>query len=366
MKFGKLMGVIAVVALVLLLWKIRQVLLLVFAAVVFATVINRLVRRIQKLPVPVTREIPRGIAVAIALLSILGVLVAAVWFIAPAIINQIPEYTFLSEQGLGQIQVWYRQVMGMVPGNSLENSKLTDLLPQLAQLSPNLASRVVALFAGSLDFFVNLLLVAVLIAMMLASPQSYRRLVILSFPRFYRGRANEVLTLCEEALSGWSIGILFNMTVITVFSGAGLSLIGVPLPLVNAIIAGLLTFIPNVGPIISVIPPVLMGLAIAPWMAVAVIVLYFVIQQLEGLVLTPLVMKQQVSLLPAVTLVAQVVAALFFGILGLFLALPLVVVIQIWAKELLVKDILDRWPAPPRQARPVPIRQKVAANKLQS
>ena len=359
MKFGKLMGAIATIALTLLLWKIRQVLLLVFAAVVFATVINRLVRRIQKLPVPVTRKIPRGVAVAIALLSILGVLVAAVWFIAPAIIDQIPASTFFSEQGIGQIQRWYQQLRGMVPGNTLEGTKLADLLPRLTQLSPNLASRAVALFAGSLDFLVNLLLVVVLITMMLANPQSYRRLVILSFPRFYRRRADEVMTLCEAALSGWSIGILFNMTVITIFSGIGLSLIGVPLPLVNAIIAGLLTFIPNLGPVISVVPPVLMGLAIAPWMAVAVIILYIVIQQLEGLVLTPLVMKQQVSLLPAVTLIAQVIAALFFGILGLFLALPLVVVIQIWAKELLVRDILDRWPAPPRPDRPVPVRRKV-------
>lgn len=352
MKFGKLMGAIALVVLALLLWKIRQVLLLVFAAVVFATVINRLVRRIQKLPVP----IPRGMAVAIALLSILGILVAAVWFIAPAIIDQIPASTVFSEQGLDQIQRWYRHLRGMVPGNSLESTKLADLLPRL---SPNLASRAVALFAGSLDFFVNLLLVVVLIAMMLSNPQSYRRLVILSFPRFYRRRADEVLTQCEAALSGWSIGILFNMTVITVFSGVGLWLIGVPLPLVNAVIAGLLTFIPNLGPVISVIPPVLMGLAIAPWMAVAVVILYLIIQQLEGLVLTPLVMEQQVSLLPAVTLIAQVVAALFFGILGLFLALPLIVVIQIWAKELLVKDILDRWPTPPRQARSVPIRRNV-------
>ncbi len=356
MKFSKLIGAIAIVALALLLWRIRQVLLLVFAAVVFATVINRLVRRIQKLPVPLLREVPRGVAVAIALLSILSILVAAVWFIAPAILNQIPASTFFSEQGLDQIQRWYRQLRGIVPGDPLGGTKLADLLPQLSR---NLASRVVAFFTGSLDFFINLLLVVVLIAMMLASPQSYRRLVILSFPRFYRRRADEVLTLCEEALSGWSIGILFNMTVITGFSWIGLSLIGVPLPLVNAIIAGLLTFIPNLGPAISVIPPVLMGLAIAPWMAVAVIILYFVIQQLEGLVLTPLVMKQQVSLLPAVTLVAQVVAAMFFGILGLFLALPLVVVIQVWAKELLVKDILDRWPAPSRQARPVPIRRKM-------
>jgi len=102
----------------------------------------------------------------------------------------------------------------------------------------------------------------------------------------------------------------------------------------------------------------LMGLAIHPWMALAVVILYIAIQQLESLVLTPLVMKQQVSLLPAVTLISQVIAALFFGFLGLFLALPLVVVVQVWLKELLVNDILNHWPAPRRLAQPASLQRK--------
>ena len=82
------------------------------------------------------------------------------------------------------------------------------------------------------------------------------------------------------------------MAVITVASGLGLSLIGVPLPLVNAMLAGCLTFIPNIGPIVSVIPPALMGLSVGPFTAVGVLMLYFGIQQLEGTVLTPMVMKK--------------------------------------------------------------------------
>ena len=85
-------------------------------------------------------------------------------------------------------------------------------------------------------------------------------------------------------------------------------------------------------------------------MAAAVLLLYFAIQQIEGMILTPLVMKQQASLLPAVTLVAQVICAIFFGLLGLFLALPIVVIVQIWTKELLIKDILDKWSAPKTQS----------------
>lgn len=124
---------------------------------------------------------------------------------------------------------------------------------------------------------------------------------------------------------------------------AGLLILGIPLPLVNAILAGLLEFIPNVGPTLSVIPPVLLALSEEPWKIVAVIALYFGIQQVESLVIVPLVMKSQASLLPAVTLVAVVFFGSFFGFLGVFLAVPLVIVFQTWIKEVLVEDVLNNW-----------------------
>ncbi len=346
MKFGKLVGVVLVVALLIVLWQIRQVLLLGFAAIVFATVINKLVQQLQKL------GIARAWAVVIALVTIASTLTAALSFVIPALIQRLPEYTFLSEQGLNRLQVWYQQLIGMVPGDALASTRLTDLLPQLAQLSPNWIGRIITVFTGSLDFFLNLLLVVVGMIMLLADPASYRKILLMAFPGFYRHRADEILTECETALNGWVLGILFNMMVITLFSGTGLALIGVPLPAANAIIAGLLTFIPNIGPLLSVLPPALMGLAVAPWKGLAVVILYFAIQQLEGSILTPLVMKKQVSLLPAIALISQVVFAVFFGFLGLFLALPLVVVLQVWSKELLVKDILNRWPRPKRKLPP--------------
>lgn len=340
MKFGKLLGLIGVVGLLYLLWQIRQLMLLLYAAITFATIINKLVRQVQRL------SIPRGWAVMITLIMVFGLLGAASWFAVPTLITQIPQYASLSELGIDRIQSWYRELAGIVPGDALAQTKLSDLLPQLAQMSPSWIGRLVALFAGSVDFLINLLLVLVTTVMLLANPAAYRRLLLLAFPAFYRDRADEILLECEQALTGWAVGILFNVAVITVFSAIGLAVIGVPLPYANAVIAGLLTVIPNIGPVLSLIPPTLMAIGVAPWMAPAVIGLYFVIQQLESTVLTPIVMKQQVSLLPAVALISQVVCAIFFGPLGLFLALPIVVVAQVWLRELLVKDILNNWTEP--------------------
>lgn len=339
MKFGKLLGLVGIVGLFWVLWQIRQVLLLLFAAITFATVINALVRKVQ-------RFVPRGWAVAMTLFSLVSVFVAIATFVGPTLISQLPEYTQFSEGGIARIQNWYLSLRGMVPGDALAQTRLSDLVPQLAQMSPTWIGRLIALFTGSLDFLINSLLVLVMTVMLLSNPAAYRRILLLAFPVFYRDRADTILTDCEAALTGWSIGILFNMAFITIFSGIGLAVIGVPLPFVNAVIAGLLTVIPNVGPLLSLIPPMLMGLGVAPWMGFAVLGLYFAIQQLEGVVLTPLVMKRQVSLLPAVALVAQVICAIFFGPLGLFLGLPIVVVVQVWLSELLVKDILNNWSEP--------------------
>nr|WP_256498744.1 AI-2E family transporter [Chroococcidiopsis sp. CCNUC1] len=196
---------------------------------------------------------------------------------------------------------------------------------------------------NSLAAVVNFLLFFVLTIMLLLNPVPYRRTLILAFPAFYRRRVDEILSECEDSLVGWIKGTLFAMVGIGVVSFIGLSLLGVPLPLVNALIAGLLEFIPNVGPTLSVIPPVLLALLDAPWKAGAVIVLYLAIQQFESLVLVPIIMQREVSLLPVFTILAVVVFASLFGFLGLFLAIPLLIVTQIWLKEVLVKDILNRW-----------------------
>jgi predicted PurR-regulated permease PerM len=93
----------------------------------------------------------------------------------------------------------------------------------------------------------------------------------------------------------------------------------------------------------SVLPAMAIALLDNPWKALAVLLLYFVIQQVESNFITPVVMAHQVSLLPAVTLISQLFFVTFLGFLGLFLALPLTVVAKIWVKEVLKKDVLDKW-----------------------
>ncbi|MEO0459127.1 MAG: AI-2E family transporter [Cyanobacteria bacterium P01_A01_bin.114] len=332
MKYSQWLTLIILVICLYVSWQIRTILLLAFAAVVFAVVLNRAVSFVQ-------RWVPaRKVAVLLVLLGGLIVFGTFGMLIVPPFGRQLKELIELSPQMVYRLQLWLQNRI-------IENSDLPDdfqLVESLYNQLNNfdlrlLVNRFFLVFSNTLSLTVNVLLVLVVMLMMLLNPQPYRRLFKVIFPSSMRRTVDQVLDHCEGAIAGWFIGITFNMVVIAVMSMIGLWLLGVPLVLANGLLAGLLAFIPNIGPVVSVIPPVAIALLEAPWKAIAVIGLYILIQQLESNLLTPFVMKQQVNLLPAITLLAQVVFSLFFGFLGLLLALPLALTLQQWLNEFWVK-----------------------------
>lgn len=334
---GKWVGFLGLVISLYILWEIRQALLLVFAAVVFATALNSLVRRLQR------AGLKRSGAVALSIIVFVLLLLVFIGLIVPPFISQFQQLVELVPKGLDNLQNRFQDMQGMIPGYSQYLPGVDDLIRQIQPLAARVAGNFFSWFSNALAIVINLLLVVILTVMFLINPQPYRRGFVLLFPSFYRRRADQILSLCEIALVNWIGGILINMVVIGTVSGIGLLVLRVPLVLANALLAGLLEAIPNVGPTLSVIPPVAIALIEDPVKAGAVVVLYIVIQQLEQYLLVPFVMSKQLSMLPAVTLLSQVIFAIFFGFLGLFLAIPLVIVGQIWLQEVLVKDILDPW-----------------------
>lgn len=338
MELGHWIGLLVLAIVLYILWQIRNVLMLIFAAIVLASALQTLARQIQKL------GLKRAPALVLAIVGLLGLLGLALWLIVPPFADQFQQLTTLFPKGIDRVNGWIDASRRMAP--PVLEPYLPDvdsLLPQLQPLANRLLGGSFALFSGTLGALLNSLLVVILALMLLADPDRYRQAFVRCFPSFYRRRIHDILDRCEVSLRGWLVGIVFNMAVIGGFSGLGLWILHVPLPLANGILAGLLTFIPNIGPALSVIPPMAIALLDSPWKSVAVLVLYFAVQQLETNLLTPYVMAQQVSLIPAITLLSQFFFATFFGFLGLLLALPLTVVGQVWIQEILLKDILDRW-----------------------
>ncbi|MDC0832738.1 AI-2E family transporter [Geitlerinema sp. CS-897] len=340
MKIGNPLALVALVLSLAIVWEIRQVLLMAIAAIVIATSLNLFARWLQRF------GLRRPIAVIVAISSTVSLLTIFFFAIVPPFIDQFEQFTQLYPKTLAQLDVWLARVVTRLPGQFFDPStlNLNDVLNQIQPIFNNFLETSFNVFSGTLGVVLNLLLVIVLTIMFLASPQSYRNAFILLFPAFYRHRIDEVLDRSEEALSGWLVGVLFNMVVVAIMSWLGLWLIlQIPLALAHGVLAGLLAFIPNIGPALSVIPPMATAVLENPWKPIAVLILYVVIQQIESNFLTPYVMARQVSLLPAVTLVSQVVFATFFGFLGLLMALPITVVGQVVLQELLIKDILNQW-----------------------
>jgi predicted PurR-regulated permease PerM len=318
--------------------------LLIFAAVVLANALNILVKRFHQ------SGMKRAFAVLLAIFLLIAVFVGFFLVIVPPFASQFQELSELVPKGIQRFSSWFEILQTRISPQLKEYIPDVDqLIQQLQPLANRLLGRGFTFFSSSLGFLGQFLLVLILTLMLLADPTPYRKSFVRLFPSFYRHRVEDILDQCKVALRGWLIGILFNMFVIASLSFVGLLILRVPLALAQAALAGILTFIPNIGPALSVIPPIAIALLETPWKALAVLILYVLIQQVESNLLTPYVMAQQVSLLPAVTLLAQVFFATFFGFLGLLLALPLTVVAQVWLKEVVIKDILDQWQGHPKK-----------------
>ncbi|BAW96888.1 hypothetical protein NIES970_18300 [[Synechococcus] sp. NIES-970] len=355
--FRKWSGFIILLSSFYILWQIKSFLLLLLTAVILANALNVLVRNLQvwgdrlaaRCNQPLFR-IKRSFAVFLALFLVLFILWIALTIVVPPFIGQFQTLFSKITTGFYRFDEWLNTQILMVEDRmglpiSEQLPNLDDLVRQVPPLLNEVLNRGWTLFSDSLRVLLNALLLLMLTLMFLSNPQPYRRGFIRLFPSFYRRRVDEILNICNIALTGWVIGVLINMVFIGTLSYIGLVILGVPLALPQAILAGLLNLIPNIGPSLSVIPPLLVSLLEAPWKIWAVLILYFVIQQVESGLLTPWMMARQVSILPAVTLLAQVFFAvtLELGFLGLFLALPLAIIGQIIVREVIVKDILDPW-----------------------
>lgn len=338
MNLGQWIGLIALVLSLYVLWQIREVLLLMFAAVVLAATLNRLAKVFQ------SYGMKRGFAVLLAVTIFFIGVIGFFWLIVPPFAQQFNELTYRVPQGFERFNTWLDQLRTRIPQQLV--SYIPDINSLIQQAQPFI-NRVLgssfAFVSGSLEVLVKVLLVLVLTGMLLANPIAYRKVFVRLFPSFYRRRVDGILDKCEVSLGGWVTGAFIAMGVVGLMSMVGLSFLGVKAALALGVLAGFLNLIPNLGPTLSVVPAMAIALLDSPLKAVLVLVLYFIIQQAESNFITPYVMAQQVSLLPAVTLISQLFFVTFFGFLGLFLALPLTVVAKIWVQEVLVKDILDQW-----------------------
>ncbi|MGG6297021.1 AI-2E family transporter [Leptolyngbya sp. AN02str] len=341
MTLGKWLSLFALVASVYILWQIRRIVFLFLAAVVIATALNRLVRRFRR------SHVKREYAVLLSMTIVFSLLGTVIVLLLIRLVDQFDQLLSLIPISIDQIETWSYELQARMPENMLTNlPNLPNLAQQLQTAANWIIINIYFIFSNSLTLILNIVFILVLTIMLLANPQKYRRALIAMFPSFYRQRADEIFCKCEVKLVHYVAGVLLSMFFVGITSTIGLFLLQIPLPVVNGLLAGLAAFIPYIGAIASAIPPILLAILDEPWKAGATLLLYLAIQQVEGNIIRPSIIKHQVDLFPAITLALLITFGAFFGFLGLLLGLPILIVAQIWVEEAIVHDVLDHWRTP--------------------
>ena len=320
----RVLVVIALVLLALLLWKIAPVIVLAFAGIVFAEAI----RAGAEVLAEKTEISETGCVMIVGVFSLLLLIVAG-WLFGKQIMQQTTELYGALDAAWIKLQ----EVLHKTPfaASMLERAEGTS--------DPQAMGKVLK---GTFTVFGALVDVALVIFLALyfaVDPNTYKRGLLHLFPPVVRDRVQAALVASSKALRKWMLGQLVAMSVVGVLTAVGLWLVGVPLAIPLGIIAGLLDFVPVVGPMMAAIPGILIAFAESPQTAFYATLVYLFVQFVEGNVVTPLAQRWAVAVPPALTLLGIVAFGLVFGVMGVLFAMPMLVVTMVLVQKLYVERI---------------------------
>lgn len=307
-----------------------NVLMLVFAGILVAVLLHEAGASLRRwLP------LSRGWALAAVVGAALGVLALGGWLLAPGVADQADQLADALPRSLQQLQSALQR-HGVL-------HRLADSLPSpdsLLSQASSMVARAGVFFSGIVGALANAAIVAIVGIYFAAAPGAYIEGLVTLVPVAKRPRAREILHQAGHTLAGWLLGKLVSMAIVGVATGVGLALLGVPLAMVLGIVAGLLDFIPYLGPVMAGVPAVLIAFSEGPMPALYVVLLFFALQVAEGYLLVPLIQRRTVSLPPALIIIMQVLFGAFLGLGGVALATPLTAMLAVLVSMLYVQDVL--------------------------
>ncbi len=343
-----------------LLWIGRSVILLGFLGVLFGLALARGVDYLER------ARVPRALGAVLIVLGLLGVLGGVGALTAPQIGSQIQEVRQEVPRVIDQAERWLdeRGLGGMMNGGAegeageeagggrdgsragqadragSDEPQQADIRRTLSQQLAGAGQHFFAFFSSTLSVLAGFVLIVFVAIFVAVSPTMYHDGLMHLFPHRSRERAGEVLSAMAVTLRRWLVTQLIAMVLIGVITTLTLTAMGVRGALALGIIAGILEFVPYVGPVLSAVPAVAMGLLDGPEKALWVVLAYLVIQQLESGVIQPILMKEGLDIPPVVTILGQALLSLVFGFMGLLVAVPLLGAAMVPIKLLYVRDVV--------------------------
>ena len=319
------------------LWIARSIFIITFLGVLLGLAMSRAVDYLERI------HIRRGIGAALVLLAFIGTIAGVFALIGPSIREQSRELSRELPKAMEEIEA----AVNRTPVKNLVNEPAQPQQKKPPGLSDRVAKElrnatrflfpVVSSFLGAVAGVVIVLFLAMYIA---AEPGLYRKGILHLVPHRHRHRAEEWLSTLRDTLRQWLVARAIAMVIIGLITGAGLALLGVKGAAALAVLAGLLEFVPFFGPIASAIPAIGVALVDSPTKALWVMGLYLLIQQLEGNVITPLLLEKRLAIPPVLTVVTVAALGMVFGVLGMLIAEPLLAAVLVTTKMLYVTDVV--------------------------
>jgi len=326
----------------LIIWTLRDFLLLIICSLVISNIICNLCNQIQK-----GVRIPRSISLFIVLTVISLIVFTIFILVLPPFVKEFNEILVDIPNGLSRVNFLLNSNLNRL--NSLfygeESENVIDIfnlinnivtIPDAATIAKAIQESFKNLInlAGNLGSgLLKLIFVLVVSLMISIEPKQYKENILLLIPKNYRNKFRNILEKCNIALANWTFSMVISSLSVGILSLIVLSILDVKYVVSNALIAMVLNIIPNIGPVISGIFPISIALLDNFWKPLAVFGAYVIIQNIESYIIMPSIMKKKANLLPGLTLISQFGFTFIFGPLGLILSLPLAVVIQVLIKE---------------------------------
>ena len=320
------------VVLALLIWQLRWVLLVLFGAVVVAVALDVLIHQLQN---RFRLSRPQALLAVLTGLLMAGLLMGQL--LLPELITQTQQLGRDLPELFNKLSGW----LGDDPRFSALNQTLSSgASPESLQ---SVGRQLLGVAGGAANSLIQVLLMALLAILLALDPSSHRGMVVSITPRPARDQMIQLLDESRQALGGWLTGMTLSATTVFLLTWGGLLLLKAPLALLSALVCGLLTFVPTIGPTAATLLPTGLALLQSPQLVVSVLVFRLILQNLEAFLLTPLLLRKTVNLLPTVALMAQLSLGALLGLPGVLLALPLVVVLQVLMQRVVVQQVMDRW-----------------------
>lgn len=303
------------------LYVIRDVVIMIIAAVIIAFAMEPLTRRLQ------AWRIPRGVSVVIVYAALIALLAAAVVLIVPAVAEQTVD---LANQA-PDLLVGLEQKIGTIPGVSSEEvaSQLQQILGRIGNNLANYSSTIVQQTRSFFSGFLSIIFVFVIAFYLVIEQSALKKMFRYVVPRQHMAYVELIIDRIEYKLGRWVLGQMVLGIVVGLSVGIVLWILGVKYALALGLIAGILEVLPVIGPLVSGIIGTLIALSQSFFLGIGALIMYVVIQQLENQILVPNIMKKATGLNPLVTLLAVLLGGRLAGFVGVILSVPIATIISI-------------------------------------